>query len=804
VLLPGPDTRVVELRVHGILGTSPENLTDSVEAVEVAGDGLGRFFRPADRLRRPSSGPVLRAGGRPVPRVVEGYLWSGMTSGSWGKAMWALLFPFALVNVAHWMLPPTRAGRVARQLGTVLRALVRLAGMLLTVLLITQLTVVSLDLLAAQWFPSVLPSWLLRLPGARIGLGLLPVLVVIFLLHRVSTVNWRVADQDAPTVRSRSMAMPNMPGATYRLDPDTPSLRALHTLAALLSVALFTAGGPLKPAAAELSGLWTAALAALLVVVATVLVLANPTSGAPTGFARVVHYGLRPIPRNVLFLASLGLLGVIAAGRTLPVGALPESGSTLLVIAAALAGCIALITVLVLPAALLNRSDWRTQPRLLRPWAGGCAAVAPLALAALLGGGLGAGLAIGVQQILRGAHLVVPGAYWTVTLLWGVTATGAAALLGLSVLGALLWRAIRGFDPAELSVLHPDRPLDAALARKAWWWANLRRGHSHQVVLLFIAALTLGAGGAAAATLRYVVLPTWLDGVSGLGIAALTALVASLLRVTRSSQGRADAGRRLGLLAELTAFWPRQAHPIVAPSYGLKVVPELAARAEQLLAEPGTRVVLVGHDHGGLLATAAAARLLARLPEADRGRVGLVTVGSALQWAYPRAFPAVVSHDSLARLCGALDGRWRSVCRHTDPVGGAVSTWNRQVFEGKVLGIGFRPDGGAGPLAPGTVSETGALVLGGDHFLPDPMPGPYTGRRWNPGLLGHRDYLVDPEWDRAVAIAAGVEQADQLYTPAEDTNWIKIVTGSGTLFKSQAPVADQSRDEEIPPQADAG
>ena len=59
--MPGPDTRVIELRVHGLMGTSRETLVDAVAAVDVAGDGVGRVVRPADRLRRPAPGPVLPA-----------------------------------------------------------------------------------------------------------------------------------------------------------------------------------------------------------------------------------------------------------------------------------------------------------------------------------------------------------------------------------------------------------------------------------------------------------------------------------------------------------------------------------------------------------------------------------------------------------------------------------------------------------------------------------------------------------------------------------------------------------------------
>ena len=127
--IPGPDTRVVELRVHGILGTTGSALTDSVASVDVAGDGVGRIVRPADRLRRPVPGPVLTTGERSVPRIVEGYVWTRMTRGGLAKAAWALLFPFALANVADWMLPPSRPGSaMSSVVSAVLRGLLRVAA----------------------------------------------------------------------------------------------------------------------------------------------------------------------------------------------------------------------------------------------------------------------------------------------------------------------------------------------------------------------------------------------------------------------------------------------------------------------------------------------------------------------------------------------------------------------------------------------------------------------------------------------------------------------------------------------------
>ncbi|MGH3493961.1 MAG: hypothetical protein ACRDQ1_12090, partial [Sciscionella sp.] len=230
MLFAGPDTRVFELRTHGIMGTTPEAMVDAAEAVDVAGDGVGRFVRPADRLRRPAPGPVLQIAGRSTPRVVEGYLWSRMTSGGAAKAIWALLFPFSLANMSYWMLPPVPQGnRLASSLGVLLRSLLRLAALLLTVLLLSQLATFSLDLLAAQCLSPHHPRCLSQvsldvrtLPWLRALLGTVPIAIAVLVLHQVSTVEWKARERlrapGAPTHR-----LPKLPAGNLRADPDTPA-----------------------------------------------------------------------------------------------------------------------------------------------------------------------------------------------------------------------------------------------------------------------------------------------------------------------------------------------------------------------------------------------------------------------------------------------------------------------------------------------------------------------------------------------------------------------------------------------------
>lgn len=782
MLIAGPDTRVVELRVHGVQGTTPQTLVDAVAAVDVAGDGLGRIVRPADRLRRPAPGPVLQTEGRPIPRVVEGYLWGGMTSGGVAKATWALLFPFSIANVAHWMLPPVPERNLpAHLLGIGLRSLLRVFALLLTALLVAQVSVVSLDLLAAQCLrPGVacltsIPTDVRQFPWFRTFLGVLPIIVLISVMRRISHVDWRIERKEIADAEDKDgRPASGLPGAHVATDPDTPALRTLHVVAALSVTALIALGGPLRQLTATggmsvaITAAWIVSLVFVGVSVLGVLLLDDPTGGAPHRGGRWLRVALGRRPRRVLLvLAGLLVLTTLGLQEQLP-ERVPGADVTVQVVALLMAFVVVLFGLLLVPAALLARKTWATLPRELRPWAGGWFSAPVLAIAGLLGGGFGAGVALPVRKAL-GDGLELPDGYTYITLLWGVA--GALALLSTfavaSFTGAVRWRAFRKGKvwAREASLLHSGRIRDLRTATRAWWWARWERNHGHHMILIIASVLVVGAVLATILRVQNVPHASWTVPFSAFGVFVLGLLAVSLLRAVYLAARQPESGRRLGIIADIAQFWPREAHPIVPPCYALKVVPELVSRVQDHLRDPGTRVVLCGHSQGSLLVAVAAARLLEELPAHDRERIGLLTAGSQLQWAYPRAFPAVVPHASLARLAGGLDGRWRSLCRGTDPLGGAVMTWRRQVFDGMLLGVGYRPDGSEGALAPALRGPTGALVLGGDHWLPDPQRGPFPGRRWRSGVSAHSDYTSDPEWDRAVAIAAGLLDVDAPESP---------------------------------------
>ncbi|GAA3572234.1 membrane protein [Amycolatopsis ultiminotia] len=730
--LPGPDTRIVELRVAGLVGTSGETLLDAVTTVDVAGDGLGRVVRPADRLRRPAPGPVVPALGRSIPRTLEGYLWTGMTSGGAAKAVWALLFPFSLANVAFWMLPPVHR---ARWLGGLCRGLLRVAALLLTMLLVSQISAMVVDLVASQCLapgraclPWV-PSWLREEP-VRIGIGVALLLGLTYVLHRISSTNWRVRGGDRGDRKGAPLQL--------RADPGAPGMAVLHTVAALACIALPLLGGP-ATIPVELPRLITWICALALVLAAVVGAAIGSDSG-------------RIARRSLVAFATLVVIA--SAVLVVPGDRLPGIDATVEGLGGALVVVTALFALALVPSALLARSTWRDRPRRLRPWLGGWAAAPVLALAGLLGGGFGAGLGFAVRRLLGADGLKLPMTYDLVTALWG---GGLALMVLIAVagyaIGVPLRKRRRGVPPI-VELMEPDRCEEQDVAR-AWARSAWERRHLHQLTTIVALGLCVGAVTLLVVRFGFGLQPPWFGPVSAVGVFALGGLAAGLLRVVYSAARSPERSRHLGALSDLVSFWPRAAHPGVPPCYALKVVPELADRVKEHLAEPGTRVVLSGLNLGSVLTVLTAARLCAELPDSELDRVGLLTAGSPLQWGYQRAFPAVLPQESLAELFGKLDGRWRALCRGTDIFGGGVTTWRHQTSGRHLLGDGYLPEGGSGPLET-TPEESGALVLGGDHWLPDPLREPDGRRRWAPGVLKHTEYLADPEWDNAVAMAAGL------------------------------------------------
>ena len=117
------------------------------------------------------------------------------------------------------------------------------------------------------------------------------------------------------------------------------------------------------------------------------------------------------------------------------------------------------------------------------------------------------------------------------------------------------------------------------------------------------------------------------------------AMSAGLLLVASRLRTSEKARQAVGVIWDLTTFWPRAAHPLAPPCYAERVVPDLRTRVDWALkrSAPDGLVILSGHSQGSLIVTAVAARLK---PE-DLRRIRIITYGSQVRALYGRVFPRV-------------------------------------------------------------------------------------------------------------------------------------------------------------------
>src|ERR1700712_1579949 len=256
----------LELRVHGVHNTPPTSMLgiEKGDLAQVAGDGLTGFYRSRSGqlpYREPKPG-----------LAVEAYSWGALTSGARGffgwvqRALWLLLLPFALANMAYWARLGLGRSRSDSRLGA---SAVRVSSLLLTVFFVVIAATVFVDLVGWQCYrggspacPGV-PSWFdwmgRRTPGQRLAVGapgpLLMVLVFVLLTNKTLSRYEATADplrSDLGAPRRHDQRDPDGAAADTRpegqvlLHPDlwngvvrTRVLRDAHLAAAMATVVAF-------------------------------------------------------------------------------------------------------------------------------------------------------------------------------------------------------------------------------------------------------------------------------------------------------------------------------------------------------------------------------------------------------------------------------------------------------------------------------------------------------------------------------------------------------------------------------------
>jgi hypothetical protein len=344
-----PYTGEVEIRVHGVSGTPPEELLGRADVHQVAGDRLSGFYRPslAQQMRdEPPPDAASGVTGRPGPWL-EGYSWGGWTSGARSRVLWLLLLPFALVNVSSRMLPPEPPGRPqpARALRLTTAALIRVLALSLTLSIVQGAAGVAMVTVANRCAsvpgqPGLchgLPSWSTDLlgrlsPAARLLLGAAVPIAVTLLLWLVSyqaSARYERASGTAPGDRPDDAAQPLLRPDLWRSGPVVSRLRLVHVQAGLVSV-LGTASW-LLPAGADRTV--TVSLAAATLLGAALLVVLRPRPPYD-----LEHRARIMLPARVLWAPVAGTAAALAiqvapqlAGPAGPVGAAVRAGADLAV-----------------------------------------------------------------------------------------------------------------------------------------------------------------------------------------------------------------------------------------------------------------------------------------------------------------------------------------------------------------------------------------------------------------------------------------------------------------------------------------
>ncbi|MFI6928312.1 hypothetical protein ACIBIZ_50890 [Nonomuraea spiralis] len=739
---------VTELRVHGVSGTPPADILNHPHPWQVAGDGTTGFYR----RWWPAGQPAGEHVDVPGVRHREAYAWGGLTSGGRTIALWLLLSPFSLANLAYFMLPRPEGARPegaraegarlegARRLRHAVEAALRLFALLLTGTLVGAVTRCTVDLVGWQCTApgractlDPAPAWL-RWMGAlwpsadspRLAVASLVPLVVVLLLWAAARRTW---ERDEQTAMPRDgVARPDLLLARPRLwqgGAPVGRLRAAHVGFSVASIGVAVS----MPFAGSAAGLALSLVNGVPAVAAMVLVLLPGTArradpGAPERSGRLLDRACV----LVRLLALLAYAGTFAAALA---GIPPGQGASARHTAAPGAGSVPFALTVVL-AVLILAGTWRLacldrtgEPRAMGGVAGWFVLMAATGAANALALGVTFWTAsfLGVPDSPEslahgeavGRRLFLDDSVWWTAALIPVLA------VGLGCAAAVLLRIRRTYAATLRDGLEGPYGGQANGCAVADTWALASLTDRAGPALGLVTWIGL-AGFAAVTVINLSRLLPPKGGVAGLlatvGAWALTTVVVGLVLLGRRTFADSRLRRTIGILWDICTFWPRAIHPLAPPCYTERVIPELVGRLDTLTHGERDRVVLSGHSQGSVLAAA----LVLQLRPEVAGRVGLLTHGSPLRRLYAAFFPAYFGRAGLAAVRATVT--WINLYRLSDPIGGPVFG---------------RTDPFAPPAPAGSV----------DRFCWDPArPGPHEPL---PRTRWHSDYWLESSYDDALA-----------------------------------------------------
>jgi len=725
-----------ELRVHGVSGPPPDQVLDYPAAAVslIQGNATSGFWR---RWRLGGSLEDI-----PDQHRIEAFSWGGLTSGAARQALWLPLLPFSLVNLAHWMLPPYAPGRPGKCVSYAAVSLLRVLGLSFTVTLALAGAEVTMDLCA--WQCGANPGCLATLqrhdplgrflgdPGPRVAIGGGLLFLVLLLLLLAGNARFQpLRDSDpmaSPVVPLTDEAEPAQPvlgdAKFWAVDHSTRWLRCLHTVAwcaatgavATAALAAVRAKGDHHPV-----GCWLTVANLAVLAGAFALGFCQRFGRGGKAWRGTSGYRWINLAAVCLLVASLTVTAVYMP--TTPTGshpALPYVQGALgwltfgqAVTLAALLGCVGWLA-------------WRL-PRVgntgSRPWGpllGGMLALVTAQLGWLLGLSQSAGYGRWVGDRLRGGS--APGSGFTAALPNFYTWVDAYAVVAIVI--TLLWagylacRVVNRTGETTASVL-ADQPAEPASvsrstpaemrsrAKSAARWRILAQ--SVETVPSLLAAVAFASFLLIVGWCCHFADPGWIAALASVGAWVITAGTAGLVVAAYAAFRNPSTRRIVGILWDITTFWPRANHPLTPACSAQRAVPQLADRIAVLTTAENSDLVLSAHSQGSVLAAAAVLRLAhaeGRRPSLER--LSLLTYGSPLRRLYARGFPAYFSVSVLEQVSRDTGRRWRNLWAQTDPIGADIA-----LPSASAAGIDWqmRPD----PLTLDIDPRTGERVKVCDH-----------------------------------------------------------------------------------------
>jgi hypothetical protein len=791
-----------ELRVHGVSGTPPTEMLQHPQVTRVAGDDAAGFYRRSWEDRSVSHDTAQER--------LEAYSWGGLTAGSGQRALWLLLTPFLLVNVAFWALPirvdveaPKRwFGRGVQRLT---EAVLRLFALSITLTLVLAAISVSMNLFGWQcvrptWSCSQRYSWLgflntLGRPGLRVAVTAAGPLAVVLLLWWLARKTW--AGLEATPVEPAApedIRTPLEDRSIWNGVGPVRKLRAVHVTAAIATIDFFLVA-PLVRAGADRATV--AATVAILVLLAFSAILAclpgMTRRDAPSAHPAIAWFDIYTVLPWLAFAGTFGSAWLVARAGA-PVPAATDAGSELPWFHWAVEGLFSAQSVLLIIATLLVAAlaRWRAKAEKLesatgragrdavaKPIWGGLGAVVLMLASFLLAGGFAAGLGLRVADLLgtpapapdptRVHVMVLPYGYFWAAVAATVVAAAAVVLVLIAVatMPATTRRMYR--EHVKATYTEPPLPLTMISVRgqlgaarecllrgrqiaRDWAWATVSTVGERLIGIFVLFTVVVLVGGVAGFVRDRAWVYEHLRPMVAVGTFIVGGFVIATLYVGVQAYRNPGFRRTVGILWDLGTFWPRAVHPLAPPCYAERTVPDLIHRIGYLTRSG--KVVLSCHSQGTVIGAA----VVLQMTYEQSANVALVTYGSPLRTLYARIFPAYFGRTALLRIgqclvknsTSALASRgrwpWRNLYRPSDPIGGAVLV--------DYPATDVQLDDGTGP----TLADNGDV----DRRIIDPKFARLDGDPTYPPTYAHSDYFIDPGFDASILVVRALREA----TPA--------------------------------------